>query len=321
MRDHTHTGDGEQPAPFRTEGPKFPITDLDAAQPFLAAPFPAASIGYAARELSHDHDDAIVNPYLPRPSWAGRLDQVVGSRNWSMTEPTFPDYRTVSQTMTICGVTRSSLGEGTSRWLQSDTALRSCLRLVGLGLYLSEVTRHQVRIGTAPDMVQRDARGRLVVGDKLLELLREEYLREISALRDRFGPILYHPQDRNDATTSANPYGRLVRSTAAGLGIEPAELANIILAVAGWPTRTPEKAAGVLDELLSRIPEHIAQQTLVALTVTRAGHHHPAPAPDGPRLAVITVDPGGTNGRTATMDQAALSPDGAHNGSATSEER
>jgi hypothetical protein len=168
-------------------------------------------------------------------------------------------------------------------------------------------------------MVQRDARGRLVVGDKQLRLLREEYLREVAALRDRFGAILYHPQDRNDAATSANPYGRLVRSTAGGLGVEPAELANIILAVAGWPTRTPEKAAGVLDELLSRIPEHVAQQTLIALSVTRAGHQHPAPAPAGHRLAVIAVDPGGTNGRTA--DTAAVGTDTSESGSAANEER
>jgi hypothetical protein len=44
--------------------------------------------------------------------------------------------------------------------------------------------------------------------------------------------------------------------------IDPAELANLIYAAVGEPPRPSARAAAVLDTLLDRIPEEVAQRTL-----------------------------------------------------------
>lgn len=251
--------------------PPFPIADLERATPYLASPFPAGSIGYAAMALSDSPDSAIANPYLPRAAWIARLDQVVGPPNWSMGEPTFPDHRTVGRSLTVCGTTRSEIGEGTTRWRQSDNALRGCARLFGIGRYLAELRRPVLAIGAGPGEVRRSANGRLIVDEALLTRLRAGYLEQVATLAGRFGAVLAHPHDPEAIPACDNPYGQLVRAAALAAGLSEADLANLILAMAGRAAREPKRASAVLDTLLARLPGPVAERTLAALVLSRTG--------------------------------------------------
>ena len=68
--------------------------------------------------------------------------------------------------------------------------------------------------------------------------------------------------------------------------IDPAELANLIYAAVGEAPRPSARAAAVLDTLLDRIPEEVAQRTL-----------HDIAAQSGPaRRGRAVVQPGSGNG-------------------------
>jgi hypothetical protein len=300
----TYTDRGDEPvargAPQRQQS--FPLDDLEQATPYLAAPFAAGSIGYAAMALSDAPDSAIANPYLPRAAWTARLDQVVGPRNWSMGEPTFPDYRTVGRSLTVCGATRSEVGEGTTRWRQSDNALRGCARLFGIGRYLAELPRPVIVIGPAPEEVHRSADGRLIIAGPLLARLRAGYMEGVGALAGRFGAVLAHPLDPAPHAACENPYGKLVRAAGLAAGLSEPDLANLILAMAGREAREPKRAAAVLDTLLARLPGPIAERTLVALVLPRSGGagvtNGNGDAPRGDRARLVAVGNGNSNGHT-----------------------
>ena len=64
------------------------------------------------------------------------------------------------------------------------------------------------------------------------------------------------------APGAAAPYATLLKMLASTGEIDPAEMANLIYAAVGEPPRPGARAAAVLDTLLDRIPEEVAERTV-----------------------------------------------------------
>lgn len=90
-----------------------------------------------------------------------------------------------------------------------------------------------------------------------------------------------------EAGQSLNPHGSRVRTLANARGVEPAELANLIRVAAGRNRIAADRAAGQLPELLERIAEPIATQTLELIEMLHPGAGPTEPGDGG---TVIGVD-------------------------------
>jgi hypothetical protein len=257
-----------------------PARSLAEAHQALAAPFPGACIGYLPNRLGANSQWAAVFPYVDVTAVQDRLDLVVGPDRWTH-EVSAIDGVTLGCRLRLYDVTHSEVGQGSDRWSQSANAFKRCARHFGVGRYLTQLPALRLKLGEG---IPVNAKGRPYVTDGLLAALRLQYEEQIRAARDRFGAILPHPgvgtgdsegelpthpeveagaQTKDPvASSTGNPYGTLLRILASSGEINPAELANLIYAAVGEPPRPSARAAAVLDTLLGRIPEDVAQRTL-----------------------------------------------------------
>ena len=90
-----------------------------------------------------------------------------------------------------------------------------------------------------------------------------------------------------EAGQSLNPHGSRVRTLANARGVAPAELANLIRVAAGSSRIAADKAAGQLPELLARIAEPVATQTLELIEMLHPAAGRTEPGDGG---TVIGVD-------------------------------
>jgi hypothetical protein len=339
-----------QTRPSRSRGrpspPTFPVADLTAAAPFLMAPFAADGVGFLARRTSPQSSWANVFPYITVGDVEARLTLVVGPDHWSLGKPVVCDGGSVSRRLTVLGVTQSDVGEGASRSIQASSACKRCAIHFGIGRYLKSMRPVRLELGDGPNKLPTTRKGSPYVPDRMLAGLRATYEREVQRLSPVFGPVLVHPPgawapptavtpnpdangSRSTAATagpdasgarstpaavSANPHGERVRDAAAQRGMNVAQLANLILAAAGRPAQPPREAAALLDRLLARIPQDVAERVLATLGLeptaaaapqsraasppAAAGDQQP-PAPEGTHSAAGTV----------SVDFAELGPD------------
>ena len=257
-----------------------PARNLAEAHQALAAPFPGACIGYLPNRLGASSQWAAVFPYVDVTAIQDRLDLVVGPDRWSH-EVSAIDAVTLECRLRLYDVAHSEIGQGTDRWSQSANAFKRCARHFGIGRYLTQLPPVRLRLG---DGIPVNSKGRPYVTDELLTILRRQYEEQVRAAGDRFGAILPHPgigigdmegellshpeveagahTKEPVASGAAAPYGTLLRILAGTGQIDPAELANLIYAAVGEAPRPSARAAAVLDTLLDRIPEEVAQRTL-----------------------------------------------------------
>ena len=257
-----------------------PARSLAEAHQALAAPFPGACIGYLPNRLGANSQWAAIFPYVDVTAIQDRLDLVVGPDRWTH-EVSAIDGATLGCRLRLYDVTHCEVGQGTDRWSQSANAFKRCARHFGVGSYLTQLPPLRMKLGEG---IPVNAKGRPYVTDQLLEILRRQYEEQIRAASDRFGAILPHPgigtgdsegelpthpeveagaQTKDPAATGkAAPHGALLRLVASTGQFVPAELANLIYAAVGEPPRPTARAAAVLDTLLQRIPEEVAQRTL-----------------------------------------------------------
>lgn len=291
MSNQTGVANGAAPpadVPGVDDAQDLPARNLAEAHQALAAPFPGACIGYLPNRLGANSQWAAVFPYVDVTAIQDRLDLVVGPDRWSH-EVSAVDGVTLGCRMRLYDVAHCEIGQGSDRWSQSANAFKRCARHFGVGRYLTQLPPVRLRLG---DGIPVNSKGRPYVTDQLLEVLRRQYEEHIRAASDRFGAILPHPgvgagevegempshpeveagaQTKEPvASGSAAPFGTLLRMLASTGHIGPAELANLIYAAVGEPPRPSDRAAAVLDTLLDRIPEEIAQRTLHEI-VARAG--------------------------------------------------
>ena len=78
-----------------------------------------------------------------------------------------------------------------------------------------------------------------------------------------------------------------MRSLANARGVGPAELANLIRVAAGGSRIADEKAAGQLEEMLAKLTEPIAKQTLELIEMLHPAGEQPEAGEPG---TVINVD-------------------------------
>jgi hypothetical protein len=257
-----------------------PARSLAEAHQALAAPFPGACIGYLPNRLGANSQWAAVFPYVDVTAIQDRLDLVVGPDRWSH-EVSAIDGVTLGCRLRLYDVAHCEIGQGSDRWSQSANAFKRCARHFGVGRYLTQLAPVRLKLGEG---IPVNSKGRPYVTDQLLEILRRQYEEQVRAAADRFGAILPHPgvgtgdsegelpthpevetgAQTNDpvASGAAAPYRTLLRMLASSGEIDPAELANLIYAAVGEPPRPSARAAAVLDTLLDRIPEEVAQRTL-----------------------------------------------------------
>jgi hypothetical protein len=228
-----------------------------------------------------------------------RLDLVVGPDRWTH-EVSAIDGVTLGCRLRLYDVAHCEIGQGSDRWSQSANAFKRCARHFGVGRYLTQLPPVRLKLGEG---IPVNSKGRPYVNDQLLEILRRQYEEQVRAASDRFGAILPHPgvgtgdsegelpthpeveteaQTKEPvASSTATPYKRLLRLLASSGQIDPAELANLIYAAVGEFPRPNVRAAAMLDTLLARIPEEVAQRTLhdIAAREDRLGGTGPVVQP------------------------------------------
>lgn len=283
MSNQSGVANGSAPpadVPAVEDAQDLPARNLAEAHQALAAPFPGACIGYLPNRLGASSQWAAVFPYVDVTAIQDRLDLVVGPDQWSH-EVSAIDGMTLGCRLRLYDVAHCEIGQGSDRWSQSANAFKRCARHFGVGRYLTQLPPVRLKLGEG---IPVNAKGRPYVTDQLLEMLRRQYEEQVRAASDRFGAILPHPgvgtgdsegelpthpeveteaQTKEPvASSTATPYGTLLRMLASTGEIDPAELANLIYAAVGEPPRPSARAAAVLDTLLDRIPEEVAQRTL-----------------------------------------------------------
>ena len=258
-----------------------PARNLAEAHQALAAPFPGACIGYLPNRLGASSQWAAVFPYVDVTAIQDRLDLVVGPDRWSH-EVSAIDAVTLGVPAAAVRRRALEIGQGTDRWSQSANAFKRCARHFGIGRYLTQLPPVRLRLG---DGIPVNSKGRPYVTDELLDdtappvrgagarrrrsLRRDPAPPRESGSATCEGELPTHPEVEAGAQTkepvasgAAAPYGTLLRILAGTGQIDPAELANLIYAAVGEPPRPSARAAAVLDTLLDRIPEEVAQRTL-----------------------------------------------------------
>ena len=328
--------------------PIFPVADLAAARPFLIAPFAAETIGFLARRPSPNASWASVFAFITLWDEEARLDLTVGPENWKLGEPTVLDASHVWRYLTVFGVTQTDVGQGRDRVNQSTNAAKRCALHFGIGRYLKHVRPVRLGLGDGPEKLPVNGKGSPYIPDRLLPGLRGGYEREVQRLSHIFGPVLVHPPgawapptaatpspdatgsrftaatpspDANGArstsvTVSANSHGVRVRDAAALRGMNVAQLANLILAAVDRPPQPPREAAALLERLLARIPQDVAERVLATLGLEPSAAAAPAPQPRGaaPPAAGSDQPPQAREGAvgptgTVSVDFAQLGPD------------
>lgn len=334
MRNTTHT------RPSRPRGrpspPTLPVADLTAAGPFLLAPFAADAIGFLARRISPQSAWAKVFPYITVGDVEARLTLAVGPDNWSLGKPVVCDGGSVSRRLTVLGVTQSDVGEGSSRSIQASSACKRCAIHFGIGRYLKSIRPVQLELGTGPGKLPTTRKGGPYVPDGMLAGLRATYEREVQRISPIYGPVLVHPPDPwakptvaapdtqsnpntngdgdGASTPARNPHGDRVRNAAAERGMTEDQLANVILAAADRPALPPRQAAALLDRLLARIPQDVAERVLATLGLkptTAAAPQSRRAAPQtaaGDQQQPAVERPRSPSG-TVSVDFAQLGPD------------
>jgi hypothetical protein len=255
-----------------------PVRSLADARRWLAAPFPGVCVGYLPNKLGPNSQWAAVFPYVDVTAIQDRLDLVVGPDGWSHSVAEVDD-KTLVVTMCVLGTEHSEVGQGNDRWSQSANALKRCARHFGIGRYLTQLPIVRLKLN---EQIPVNRNGSPYITDQLLDQLRARYERQVSELEGRFGAVLPHPgvgagEHEGEAPThpevdpdagspsDANPHGVRVRDEANARGLQDAQLANLILAAAGAQHKPPEEAASQLGEMLSRIPETVAQRALASV--------------------------------------------------------
>jgi hypothetical protein len=287
-----------------------------------------------------------VFPYITVGDVEARLTLVVGPDNWSLGKPVVCDGGSVSRRLTVFGVTHSDVGEGASRSIQASSACKRCAIHFGIGRYLKSMRPVQLELGDGQNKLPTTRKGSPYVPDRMLAGLRAAYEREVQRLSPVFGPVLVHPPgawapptavtpspdangSRSTAATaspdassarstpvavSANPHGVRVRDAAALRGMNVAQLANLILAAADSPPQPPREAAALLDRLLARIPQDIAERVLATLGLEPTAAAAPQPRGAAPPAAAADQQPPAPEGThrlagTVSVDFAQLGPD------------
>lgn len=120
-----------------------PLT-LDQIAAELAAPFPLELIDLKPGATTKDKTRCLAMPYADLRAYEHRLDEVAGLANWSTTYQM--TARGVVCALTICGVTKSQIGdypadtsdENAATSAQAQAFKRACSAF-GLGRYLYEL--------------------------------------------------------------------------------------------------------------------------------------------------------------------------------------
>jgi hypothetical protein len=320
----TANGSGTPPAGARKprSAPAFPLSSLAEARAYLAAPFPGACIGFLPNRLGKNSQWAALFAYVDVTSLQDRLDLVVGPEHWSH-DVSVLDADTLAVRLTVCGVSHTEVGQGADRWSQSANALKRCGRHFGIGRYLAQMPQQRMKIGNGPGEIPVTQAGKPYVSDKLLAALRARYEKLMGQQRGRWGEILeHHGSDGDGAGVErepiagpegepppepspvgegvVSPHGIAVRNAAAERGLSVAALANVILVAAGDEPRSSDKAAAVLEPMLARLPEPIANRALALMQAPHpAATGAQARAPEAPA----------SDARGIAVDFASLRPD------------
>jgi hypothetical protein len=325
-----------------------PVADLAAARPFLIAPFAAETIGFLPRRPSPNASWANVFAFVSLWDEEARLDLTVGPENWKLGEPTVLDANHVWRNLTVFGVTQTDVGQGRDRVNQSTNAAKRCALHFGIGRYLKHVRPVRLELGDGQDKLPVTRKGSPYIPEHMLPGLRAAYEREVHRLSPVFGPMLVHPTRawapptaapaaaatpaasatpappatpntngaRSTPTAAANPHGERVRNAAASRGLNVAQLANMILAAADRPAQPPQQAAALLERLLARIPQDIAERVLATLGLAPSAAAGPtadrrpiAPAAAGSEQPPRAPDRSHSPSGTVSVDFARLGPD------------
>ena len=237
---------------------------------------------------------AAVFPYVDVTAIQDRLDLVVGPERHDMIAV---DDATLSCRMRLYKTPRAEIGQGTNRWSQSANAFERCARHLRVGRYLTQLPPVRLKLGS--DMPV-NSKGAPYITDELLDRLRGRYEQQVREMQEQFGQILPHPgvgageaegeipvhpemdpeagtpeESGNMVISQSNPQGLQVQSLANERGVTSAKLANLIRVAAGGNRIAEEKAAGQLREMLQRITEPIAEQTVELIEMLHpAGEQH-----------------------------------------------
>jgi len=115
----------------------------------LSKPFPEDAIGWKAQALNKDKTMALAVPHITARHVMNRLDEIVGSPNWTTNFEFVPGIKAAKVMLTIFGITKSDIGfvagddDAAIKGSVSDGLKRAAV-LFGIGRYLYEVERQWV---------------------------------------------------------------------------------------------------------------------------------------------------------------------------------
>ena len=202
---------------------EFPKQSLSEAAHHLARPFTAAAIEFlvVATFPKDQPTGAFIACYVSRVTAEDRLDTVVGPDNWEV-EYRPLDNDTMLCALTVFGVTKQAVGQGSNRWSQEANAFKRACKLFGIGRYLYKMK--QVRLQTS--QLRRSGKS-WFVPDALAEHLRTGYTQRVKAT---YEALYGEPLDHNDVIgqfgdegeeRSSDPEGETIAEQGPGEGSAP----------------------------------------------------------------------------------------------------
>jgi hypothetical protein len=232
MTSHSPTRGDSEPAGL-------PAASLQAARPYLRAPFTTSNIGIFVRRNRRAPAIARVVFYIPIEEAERRLDHVVAPHHWGCGHPVAIDGHSMSCSLKLYDTTQVAVGEGSDRGAQSINGFKRCALLHGVGRYLRVLAPLDIPIGEGHSQVPVNASGEPMMNAHVAHLARTHYAREIERIADRYGPALAHPPSAWNAPRSHHRRGRL--AAFAGNVLSHAERHDYPAAAARWlHTRAPQ---------------------------------------------------------------------------------